>query len=178
MQNSCELGQSWEQDLVACLQHGACSLLCITALPGSPLISSAGQSKRSGGSNASAFPYPLSQQPPDWIRDLNLWLLETAFFTHLWPLIWREHWGQLTPVLVFLHPSAWGGMKERVCACILFYRSQVLNNSGGRRTVRNELQHYCSHFTAQEMALSSVFFELKEKCLWFDETWQREVSCL
>lgn len=49
MQNSCELGQSWEQDLVACLQHGACSVSRIRALPCSPLISSAGQSSRAGG---------------------------------------------------------------------------------------------------------------------------------
>lgn len=61
---SCELGKSWQQDLVVCLPRGARSLAAPALCTGAAGQRWA-QQQSCGASHAGDLPSPLFQQPPD-----------------------------------------------------------------------------------------------------------------
>lgn len=115
------------------------SELCLALLSSAVL----GRAAELGGSNASTF-LILFQQPPNCYQGPESLAFKTCISHSSMTSNMRGALGPANSCAGFSAPISLGwDERDGICACILFYRSQVLNNSGGRRSVRNELQHYC-----------------------------------
>lgn len=123
-ENSCELGQSWEQDLVACLQHGVCpfpvSEFCLALLSSAVL----GRAAELEGSKADAFHYPLFQQPPDCYQGHESLNFRDCISHSSMTSNVKGELGLANSCTDFSAPISLGwDERDGICACILFYRS-------------------------------------------------------